>query len=412
MWQKIYSRVDYKNKNNPNIMAFMNFRLLIASLLLNLTLCAHAQLPDNAQPQLQMNGLALHEELGQALFIGAIYSSTAHANAEQLISYDGQRKMELRIITPRLSHRRLNKLWVEGAAVNSSRDALISQARHMARLTSLIKAPLRTGDQLSLISVNPYETAVTLNGTTLGSINSKGFFNLILKTWVGRVPLSSKFREDLLNNQTIDANLRGQYATTEPSQERRQLIASWVTPLPAAEPEIDIQTSEPVLEDIAATKTEAEATTPAIQGTEPQPESERPVKSKELQVKVASQSKKLAEQARRQQLAQQLAEEEKASKILLSRQLYQSELLRHTYKNIRYPSRAVERGQEGSIRVEITVTRDGQLAAMQELENSKFSLLNKAAKRSIERSSPYPPVPEDLEGEEFTFTLPIVFRLE
>ncbi|MEC8426856.1 MAG: TonB family protein, partial [Pseudomonadota bacterium] len=245
-------------------------------------------------------------------------------------------------------------------------------------------------------------------------INSEGFFNLILKTWVGRVPLSSKFREDLLNNETIDANLRGQYASTEPSQERRQLVVSWVTPLPAAELEIDVQASEPVLEDIAATETvaEPEATTPATQSTEPQPESEQPVKPKESQVKVASQSKKLAEQARRQQLAQQLAEEEKAAKILLSRQLYQSELLRHTYKNIRYPSRAVERGQEGSIRVEITVTRDGQLAAMQELENSKFSLLNKAAKRSIERSSPYPPVPEDLEGEEFTFTLPIVFRLE
>ena len=96
---------------------------------------------------------------------------------------------------------------------------------------------------------------------------------------------------------------------------------------------------------------------------------------------------------------------------LLNRQLYHSQLLKWTYKYIRYPKRAVSRGHEGSVRVAVVIDRDGNVKNVSEVESSKYSTLNREALGAVNRAIPFPAIPEGIEGEEFAFSLPIVFRL-
>ena len=96
---------------------------------------------------------------------------------------------------------------------------------------------------------------------------------------------------------------------------------------------------------------------------------------------------------------------------LLSRQRYQSKLLRWAYKHVKYPVRAQNRKQEGSVRMSVVIDRKGNIKDISMVQASRYAMLNKEARGSLKRASPFPPVPEELSGEEFTFYLPIVFKM-
>jgi len=90
---------------------------------------------------------------------------------------------------------------------------------------------------------------------------------------------------------------------------------------------------------------------------------------------------------------------------------YSDTLNRHTLKNIRYPSRAQQRGWEGEVLLKVLVNKGGEVQEIEVLEESSYSSLNREALRSVERANPYPQIPANLGVETFSFTVPIRFSL-
>jgi TonB family protein len=350
-----------------------------------------------------MNGLAIHEDLNHVLFMGALYSPQTAPDIQQLLDNNQERQMELRVIAPRLSPRRFNKLWIEGSAVNNPRETLVEQARNMARFTRLFKGPLRSGDQVKITGLTTGSTQIELNGITLGHIDHPEFFNLLLRVWIGSVPLSSKFREQLLTDDVIDTGLLQQFNDVQPDANRNGIIAQWHAP--------DLPQSEPQTKPEIVAKTEL-AVAPEIKATPTKPTLASPKKVETTTAEPTRQETVAAtinEPAPEQDDTQ---DEEAIAQALLAQQLYQSELIRKTYKHVSYPSRAVDRGQQGNVRVEVTVDRSGRITGLKELESSRYRLLNKAAVASVKKAAPFPSIPESMTGEQFKFTLPIVFRLQ
>lgn len=389
-----------------------------------------------------LNGLATHKELNKEQFIGALYSDNLSSDAAVLFNSSGAKRMELRVITKRLSSRRLNSIWIEGMAINNPTNLLTSQAENMVSFTTFVKRSLKAGDILSIRGENA-TTTVTLNGILLGTIESEYFFDMVLRTWVGSVPLSSEFRDNLLTNGEIDSAVLAQYESLQPSDARRQTIVKWTQPetletasaatpvkpaaaslapaalaptVIAAKPQVAAPTlaSKPQLVKPApaSTATLAVASEPAKADIEP-PQATSPTPEAPVPLPEAANDAAL------------LAEEEFAddddfeedngplltAESLLSRQIYHSELLKWTYKYIRYPKRAANRGQEGSVRVAVVIDREGNVKNVSEVEQSKYSSLNKEAMGAVKRAVPFPSMPDNIEGEEFSFSLPIVFKL-
>ncbi|WP_043318896.1 energy transducer TonB [Microbulbifer sp. HZ11] len=90
---------------------------------------------------------------------------------------------------------------------------------------------------------------------------------------------------------------------------------------------------------------------------------------------------------------------------------YSDALNRHTMKNLRYPSRAQQRGWEGEVVLKIVVNKSGEVQDIQVVEESSYSSLNREALRSVERANPYPQIPSHLGVDSFSFTVPIRFSL-
>ncbi|WP_439134238.1 TonB family protein [Pseudomaricurvus sp.] len=417
-----------------------------------------------------LNGLANHKEFNKDQFIGALYTDTLSSDASTLLNNSGRKRMELRVTTKRLSSRRLNSMWIEGMAINNPPNLLSAQAEHMVTFTTFIKRSLRAGDVLE-IRGDQSGTTVTLNDVQLGKIESPDFFNMVLRTWIGGVPLSSDFRDALLTGGKVDSELLATFESTSPSQGRRDAIAKWVQPtgelaadtaatsaksnkpnpgitkpvlaapslvapaliekptLAVAEPETAESSitepsattkdepsttakpsttaeSEKAAEPAAESIAQAPAETPA---STPEPESE-PAVAKAVPQPTPSEAALLEEE--------ELFDDEEedsgpllTAESLLSRQIYHSELLRWTYKHIRYPKRAATRGQEGSVRVAVVIDRQGKVKSVSEVEASKYSTLNREAMNAVDRAEPFPPIPDAVPGSEFAFSLPIHFKL-
>lgn len=357
---------------------------MLASLLLSVSVWA--------QPLL--NGMAVHSELGEEQFIAALYTDNRTTSARDFIVSDVNKAMEMRIVADRLFPRRFQRLWVESIAINAGAAELEAHAQNLADFSNLLRVRLREGDIVRFERIKDEGVRVLVNGYQLGAVASPRFFDLLVRSWIGPVPLSTSFREDLLAGGEVSSEVLARFEATTPSRER---IAAVTAALDAARAAAEAP-PEPEPEVAAAPEP-----TPAPR-PEPEPEPEPEVASTGL--------------VRPDDLFDDdiLDEEDDAdyqvtAESLLVRQLYISRLSSWTANHVEYPNMAINRNQEGTVRLTVTLSRDGRVRDIQFMERSDHRLLNQAAEAAVRRASPFPSVPDEISGEVFLFTAPVVFRL-
>lgn len=86
-------------------------------------------------------------------------------------------------------------------------------------------------------------------------------------------------------------------------------------------------------------------------------------------------------------------------------------MLKLTYLNTQYPKKAMDFKQEGLVVLKVTLNREGDILKIVEETSSEHNLLNKAARRAVQRSEPYPEVPASIKGKEIVITMPFNFKL-
>ena len=396
------------------------FKYLL-TLLLGLFFIASAR----AEPML--NGMGTHKELSQEVFIGALYSDTLSDNSDVLLNTDMPMRMELKIVAPDgMTTRRFSRLWIEGMAINQKADVLTAQADNMVKFDGLFKGRFQTNDHIVFNSTPGSGVDISVNGVILGNIADNKFFSMLLSTWIGRVPLSSDYRDSLLKMGSVNDGLRGRYETIAPSSSRVAEINRWspgtlaaakTAPGKAVSSKAKLDNDEklaladkPEIPTLATAPIEKPKldVPPIIERPEPSPAATQ-VPAATTPVKVAAVTPKPAPRV----IEEEEEEEGPAltAQSLLARQFYVSDILKKIFGKTRYPARALERGQEGSVRVSVVIDRKGNILSTSILEESRYEMLNKEAKEAVTRAAPFPEMPAALAGSRFEFTVPIRFTL-
>ncbi|WNZ57050.1 TonB family protein [Microbulbifer sp. MKSA007] len=376
-----------------------------------------------------LNGLALEKQFNKDIYIAAIYSENLTRDSSTLLDNNIPRRLEVRVITKSLPARRLRNQWMEAIAINNRGDTLSSQAENMVTFANLFKGRFAHGDQLSIeFAADTGSTTISLNSIRLGEIADPDFFNTLLRAWIGSVPPSTDFKDGLLSAGQVSGSLVTTFESLAPTSERiaelqlkqisqEEAIAAEGAPTEATKPKpaIEIADLPPPTLALAATAPAATVVTEAdsIQGDSeqgPQPEGALPAQAEdeiELITVPPEDGPVLAADV------EDMMEEEAplTADMILARQIYHSSLLRHTFRYIRYPKRAQERGQEGSVRLNVTIGSQGQLIDIQPIQESRFSSLNREAQAAVRRAEPYPGVPMQLGADSYSFSIPITFRL-
>lgn len=361
-----------------------------------------------AEPML--NGVGVHQELGREVFIGALYSESLSNDPGTLLRSSQPMRLELKIVAPEgVTARRFSRLWIEGLAVNSKADELMAQADNTVLFDNMFKGRLQQDDHVIIASTPGNGISISLNKVELGTIEDNTFFNMLLATWIGNVPLSSDYRDSLLKVGDVDAGLRNRFASITPAANRTAEINAWNNKASNAEAAVAVETA------VAAKPDVPKLNIPAIE--KPKLDIPLPVtqQSSVSQSSVAPVIVAAVEPS--PVVPTPVAEEDEdegpalTAQTLLARQFYVSDSIKKIRTKTKYPQRALDRGQAGNVRVAVVVDRNGNLIGSNIIESSQYDMLNKEALDAIKRSSPFPALPEAITGTRFEFTVPMRWAL-
>lgn len=391
----------------------IKFSFLISSLWLVL-------IPKVALALPQLNGMAIHNELGHEQFIAAVYIDNTTKDARPLILSDENKALEVRVLADIIYARRFNRMWIEGMAINSGSRELEQQAQNLADFGNMMRIKLRAGDILRIERSTGQGTTVFVNGLKLGFIADPTFFDLLLRTWVGPVPLSSDFKDALLGGGNVPDKLFQRFRNIHPSPERISAISAALTKgnhvnssssaLPAvAEASSSSSSSSTQVVMITSAKSSASAVVTNPTTNQKSSKSTNPASAATTPIGIVSEEDLFADETIFD------GDEEDFSftaEQLLSEQLFISKLTKWTGNYVKYPKFSIRNEQQGTVRLTVTLARDGKVKDIQFLEKSRYEQLNRAAGRAVTTASPYPAIPEEIKGETFVFTVPVVFRLQ
>ncbi len=363
------------------------FRVFVCTSLL---LFAHFA---RAEPML--NGIGIHQELGREIFIGALYSESLSNDANTLLRNKQPMRMELKIVSPEgITARRFSRLWIEGLAVNSKADALMAQADNTVAFDAMFKGRLIQNDHVKISNTPGKGVTVSINDVVLGTIKDENFFSMLLATWIGSVPLSSDYRDSLLKVGDINATLRGRFTGINPSAARLAEVKTWSGDVKSS---AQAKSSAKAVAVTSAAASPNEIEKPKVDASTPVAAGSASVSSKRPATPVKAQDEDEGPAL--------------TAQTLLARQFYVSDAIKKIRSKTKYPQRALDRGQAGSVRVAVVVDRQGNILGASILESSNFDMLNKEALDAVDRSAPFPPLPETVSGQRFEFTVPMRWTL-
>ena len=388
-----------------------------------------------AQSDLVMNGSSVYSDLGKDQFAAALYLETQQQNPSIAHSMQGEKRMEVRVLN-NYSKRRWFNLWMQSISINNSRENFSESAQDLMTLMQAAKSAPQKGDLIEYLSSPDKGTSMRFNGTELVADLPADVFGLLLNTWIGSIPPTTSFKDEILGKQRNPTAVELlETVTTAP--ERVSLAASWILP---PEPKAVAAVAKVKPKPAIKKTSKAKAATPAKLQDTPAPVATKPI-TPVTAIAATSAVADTKQGATKDQLTSDAntsvskgddhaetsdaaagedseavtgSEDEADFSITeaLAMRDYTPLVVQAIYRKISYPSRAIDRGFEGTVRMVIVVSQSGALEKVTVAQKSRHSILNKAAIKATERAAPFPALPAALNTDEFEITVPITFKLK
>ena len=370
-----------------------------------------------AKSELQLNGSAIYEDLGKQQFVAALFVEDLSNNANSIQLQQSPKRMEVRIINDYSKRRWLN-LWMQSISINNDRESFSGSAQEVIDIMRAPRSAPKRGDVIEYLFDPDQGTSVRFNGTELITNYPPEVFNILLRTWIGPIPPSTAFKDQLLGN-SIDMDADELLTDIQPQSSRVALAASWMAPAPepiSLEPVADEATT-------AADAPEAESQLAAVESIAADPESTAAATDQaetlEGPEQIAAETEQIADNEDTNLAATVDTGEEQEEEIAdfnvseaLAQRDYTPLVVAQIYKAIRYPNRAADKNQQGTVRIGVTIDRSGDLISAVITQESRYRLLNQAAHKAVKKAAPFPQLPEEMKADSFEVNLPITFRLQ
>ena len=355
------------------------------------SLSSFSQADFSTENNLVLNGIAVHTELRQPVFLAKLNVTHPASTPNEARTPGARAQMELTLLKRSWSSRQFRQYWLSGIAINAGLEEMTTHQTELLNLATVLKGRMRENDRFSIDFIPGEATIVSLNDVELNRYSPE-LWPLLVSNWVGP-RVDQDYRQNILSLPSNTNELLA-LGANEPSDERIATIASWLivaeaVEVVAVEPEPVVEVEpEPVVEVVAA----------PVRQPEPEPEPEPVVVALSFD--------------------DEFEEDESAEEAALEAQkafmgaVYSSQMLQWTNRNVRYPSRALDRGREGRVTLEVTVDQAGNVVSAVVAESSGHGILDREALRAVDRSAPYPRFPSELNTSTYTASVPISFVLQ
>lgn len=352
--------------------------------------------------------IAPYIESGVEHYQAALYFDEEMSAAEEYRALDAN-AMGFKIRRDRLSARSWMRDLSQRAAINSDPDKLDACADALVEMGQLIKEPLSNDD---LIVVKRLESGIELrlNDIVLGQWQQPGLFDVLLSSWLGSVPPSSGFKQALVRGGASPEQAQA-YKKVSNLAVRQNRIASWMNVVEDQPGEESTQT------EAAAELQEPEASIASFQETASSgdlAEVVQPVLTEKLLISppVTLEPELPVAEAKPGDVSEDEPSEADEKQRLAALSAFRRELQAHVAPYVSYPIRSQAKREQGTVNCIVTLDRQGEVLDVAVDTSSEFARLDRAATVAIQKASPFPSLPESLEGEQLEFVLPLAFRLQ
>ena len=398
---------------------------------LGLTCLLVASSAFSAIAETRLVGLAIHKETGRNIYIGAIHYDELVPRPDDLLSAEGPKVMEYRVIARRTSIRSImGSILLQGElAIGTPPSA--NTSNFAGDIMAAVKGSLYAGDSLEIRLSKDGNISATLDGVELAHTDDREVADYLLMGWIGERGPSTAFRSSILSPE-LDSTIMSIYTAHPAPEERLAVVSAWAAPSePLVEPEVElspIEAAPAATVAIATVSMDAAlvaASTPTLASTpqeeaRPAPELDRAANGQSTEpVLVASLSPTL-------EMIQPSSQDSKAADVIDAIQYSQrlatfnTLVLRSVYAQIRYPKAAVRRSLQGTLELDLTLNSDGSLQGVAVARSSGHGMLDKSAIKAAEKAFSKTPL-EDIDqvafaeysedGSELIIPIPISFIL-
>lgn len=381
-------------------------------------LCAAISPAWAVSTDLQLVGLAVHQETGREIYLGAIHVDKLVPPPEDLMQFTGPKAMEYRVVARRTSIRSLLGSILLQAELASGSPASAPTAAFVDDILATVQGSLYAGDAFDVTLTENDEAVASLNGHELARSSDGTVFDYLLMGWLGEKGASADFRAMLLA-PAVDESLLAAYHAHEATSDRVAKIGTWVAPAPvAAESAAPVEESPALLPpsegetlavsspdetvfDVSASSEDIApvATVASLDRSEPLLET-APEVSTDTAVSDPAESAVAAEAAAAEpvQLAaitpqgSHIAPDPSLSQALsladYSEQLaeFNTMIMKKVYAKIRYPKSAVRRSLQGNLELDLHLNPDGSLKEALVARSSGHKTLDQAAVRAADNA--------------------------
>ncbi|MEH6580641.1 MAG: TonB family protein [Halioglobus sp.] len=356
----------------------------------------------------RMLGLAMHQETGRNIYLGAIHLDKDTAAPDNLTMISSAKVMEYRVVARRTSIRSLLGNMLLQSEVANQGPPSAATIEFADQLLSAVQGSLYSGDSLEIAHEESKQITASLNGVELVRREDDGIFDYLFLGWVGESGPSTSFRSSIMGT-SIDDSMMSAYSAHIPSDERLAMITGWIEPTEATDAGLEPSRAAPaaavaVAVIPAATKTAPSAAIPDKSATaspaavaaaaEPTP---KPVDeaSKETIEPVAEQVAVLTTEPAQQPTQKSIVEEVVDSADIRALDVteyshrlagFNTAVMKLVYSKIQYPRRAVRRSLQGALELDITLQADGSLVEVAVATSSGHTILDGAAVSAAEKA--------------------------
>ena len=367
----------------------------------------------------------MHQETGRNIYVGGIFLEQNTPTADDLAKVSGPRRMEYRVVARRTSIRSLLGGILLQSELASGQAPSDNVARFANEILSTVEGSLYAGDNFAIELNENSETIALLNDRELTRIDDDAVSDYMLAGWIGEQGPSTDFRTSI-TAEAINSTLLSTFEQTVFSTARTDQVATWVekpvaassaaaeiatTTAPSAQfaaipaPSVDsvrdvIEEQPSAVPSSASGPALAPVTAATVATVAPSPTANS--KSTPKSTYSALQQEPIAKpglaivaapvQTDATQVASLLPTagltEASAGDIVealdvkdYSRRLaeFNNGVIRKVYSQIRYPTRAIRRGLQGRVELDVTLLESGELVDITVTRSSGYKILDQAA---------------------------------
>jgi protein TonB len=357
----------------------------------------------SAMEGVRLVGLAMHQDTGRNIYIGALHYDELLPMPEDIVAADGPKTMEYRVVARRTSVRSLmGRVLLQGELATGNAPSKTA-SEFVEGIMEAVKGSLYAGDSLEIRLNKDSSVVAILDGQQVASTADRQVSNYFLMGWIAERGPSTVFRSSILAGE-INSALLPIYEARTVSSQRVAAVAAW-TEKDTASP-VPIKSSSPIAVAISkiapgnTVPTVASATAPSRTHKAASPDLASSITELKEAVEGRATAARheataaqtsisepvlIASAAPTREMIQPAMEDaiagDKISAMEYSRRLavFNTNVLRSVYTHIRYPRAAVRRNIQGSLELDLNVDKNGQLLNVSIAVSSGHDMLDKSA---------------------------------